>query len=155
MAANEKMSYEEIRAKRLALKPGDRVLISVTFAENFGWNGRVELKFWDEVTVDRVGKTTVTADGVTFMKESGVQRGGTRRLAVLGQEKASTPSEIRDGEREIGARRALRYRATRLEKELDAAACDVKRLKNLADINKVNDLILQIEAIIGTSAKKS
>lgn len=52
------------------------------------------------------------------------------------------------------ARRALRYRATQLDKEIDAAACDVNRLKGLSDINKVNDLIAQIEAIIGKSEKK-
>lgn len=155
MEANKKMSYEDARAARLALKEGDRTLISVSFSENYGWNSRVQLNFWDEVNVDRATKTTITAGGVTFMRESGVERGsGNRRLAVIGQEKANTPSEIRAGEREIDARRTLRERARYLEKELDSAACDVNRLKNLSDINKVNDLILQIEAIIGKSTKK-
>lgn len=154
MEANKKMSYDECRAARLALKENDRVMISVSFAENFGWNGRVELKFWDEVSVERVTKTTVTAGGVTFMRDSGVERGGKRHLAVWGEQKANTPTEIANGEKEIAARRALRYRATKLDKELDAAACDVTRLKGLSDIEKVNDLIAQIEAIIGESKKK-
>lgn len=153
-ASKKEMTYEQIRAARLALKEGDRVMISVSFSENFGWNGKVELKFWDEVSVERATKTTVTAGGVTFMRESGCERGGKRRLAVWGEQKANTPTEIANGEKEIAARRALRYRATQLDKEIDAAACDVNRLKGLSDINKVNDLIAQIEAIIGKSEKK-
>ena len=154
MEANKKMSYDECRAARLALKENDRVMISVSFAETFGWNGRVELKFWDEVSVERATKTTVTAGGVTFMRDSGVERGGKRHLAVWGEQKANTPTEIANGEKEIAARRALRYRADQLGKELDAAACSLVRLKGLSDINKVNDLIGQIETIIGKSEKK-
>ena len=153
-AIKSEMTYEQVRAARLALKEGDRVMISVTFAENFGWNGKVELKFWDEVGVDRATKTTVTAGGVTFMRDSGCERGGKRHLAVQGEKKPNTATEIADGEKEIKARRALRYRATELDKEIDAAACDVNRLKGLPDIEKVNDLIDQITAIIGKSAKK-
>lgn len=153
-AIKSEMTYEQVRAARLALKEGDRVMISVTFAENFGWNGKVELKFWDEVSVDRATKTTVTAGGVTFMRDSGCERGGKRHLAVWGEQKANTATEIKNGELEIKARRALRYRATELDKEIDAAACDVNRLKGLPDIEKVNDLIDQITAIIGKSTKK-
>lgn len=153
-ASKKEMSYEQVRAARLALKEGDRVMISVSFSENFGWNGKVELKFWEAVTVERATKTTVTAGGISFMRDSGVERGGKRHLAVWGEYEPNTAAEIADGEKEIKARRALRYRATELDKEIDAAACDIRRLKGLPDIEKVNDLIDQITAIIGKSEKK-
>ena len=153
-ASKKEMSYDECRAARLKLDVGDRVMVSVVFSENFGWNGRVELRFWKEAVVTKATKTTVTADGVCFMRDRGLERGGNQRLAVWGEHEPNTAAEIEDGEREIKARRALRYRATELDKEIDAAACDVRRLKGLSDINKVNDLIGQIEAIIGKSEKK-
>lgn len=154
MEANKKeMSYDECRAARLKLDVGDRVMVSVVFSDNFGWNGRVELRFWKEATVTKSTKTTVTADGVCFMRDRGLERGGNQRLAVWGEHEPNTAAEIADGEQEIKGRRALRYRATQLEKDIDSAACDVRRIKGLSDIRKVNDLIDQIEAIIGKSDK--
>lgn len=153
MAANKKMGYEEIRAARLKLDVGDQVLVRVVFAENFGWNGRVALTFWKPAVVERLSKTTMVVEGISYMRETGVQRGGNSQIAVIGEQDPNTAAEIADGEKEIKARRALRYRATELDKEIDAAACDVRRLKGLPDIEKVNDLIDQITAIIGKSEK--
>lgn len=153
MEVNKKMSYDEARAARLRLEVGDTVLVRVTFEETFGWNGRIVREFWKEAKVERATKTTVTADGITFMRECGVERGGEcRRMAVVGEKQPNTPEEIEEGK--IQERKKLRRRALEVANNIEDAICDRSRIETLAEIQQIGTLLDQLETIIGKSVKK-
>lgn len=155
MEVNKKMSYDEARAARLRLEVGDTVLVRVTFEETFGWNGRIACEFWKEAKVERATKTTVTADGITFMRERGVERGGEgRHMAVWGEKQPNTPEEIEEGKKEIQERRKLRRRVLEIANNVEDAICDKSRVKSLAEIQQIGALLDQLETIIGKSVKK-
>lgn len=155
MEANKKMSYDEARAARLRLEVGDTVLVRVTFEETFGWNGRIAREFWKEAKVERATKTTVTADGITFMRERGVERGGEgRHMAVVGEKQPNTPEEIEEGKKEIQERKKLRRRVLEVANNIEDAICDRSRVETLAEIQQIGTLLDQLETIIGKSVKK-
>lgn len=154
-ASKKEMTYEQIRAARLALKEGDRVMISVSFSENFGWNGSIKREFWKEAKVEKATKTTITADGITFMRERGVERGGKgRQVAVWGEREPNTWEEIEEGRKEIQERKKLRRRILNIANDVDDAVCDKSRVKTLAEIERIGSLLDELEAIIGKSEKK-
>lgn len=155
MEANKKMSYDEARAARLRLEVGDTVLVRVTFEETFGWNGRIAREFWKEAKVERATKTTVTADGITFMRERGVERGGEgRHMAVVCEKQPNTPEEIEEGKKEIQERKKLRRRVLEVANNIEDAICDRSRVETLAEIQQIGTLLDQLETIIGKSVKK-
>ena len=150
-----KMSYDEARAARLKLEVGDSVLVRVVFEETFGWNGRIAREFWKEAKVTKVTKTTITADGITFMRERGVERGGEgRQMAVIGEREPNTPEQIEEGRKEILARKKLRRRILDIANNVDDAVCDKSRVKTLAEIERIGGLLDELETIIGKSEKK-
>lgn len=156
MEANKrKMSYDEARAARMKLEVGDRVLVRVVFEETFGWNGSIKREFWKEAKVEKATKTTITADGITFMRERGVERGGKgRQVAVWGEREPNTWEEIEEGRKEIQERKKLRRRILNIANDVDDAVCDKSRVKTLAEIERIGSLLDELEAIIGKSEKK-
>ena len=155
LATRGERDWEKCRAVRLRLEVGDRVLIRVVFEETFGWNGSIRREFWKETKVERATKTTITADGVSFMRESGVERGGEgRRMAVWNEYEPSTPEQIEEGRKEILERKKLRRRILDIANNVDDAVCDKSRVKSLDEIRRIGSLLDELETIIGKSEKK-
>lgn len=145
--------WEKCRAARLKLEVGDRVLIRVVFTETFGWNGSISREFWKEAKVEKASKTTVTADGITFMRERGVERGGDCQLAVWNEKEPNTPEQIEEGRKEIQERKKLRRRILDIANNVDDAVCDKSRVKSLDEIRRIGSLLDELETIIGKSDK--
>lgn len=152
---NGERHWERCRAARLKLEVGDRILIRVVFEENFGWNGRIAREFWKEAKVEKATKTTITADGITFMRERGLERAGQgRHMAVWNEHEPNTPEEIEEGRKEIQERKKLRRRILDIANNVDDAVCDKSRVKSLAEIQRIGALLDELETIVGKSEKK-
>lgn len=147
-------AWEKCRAARLNVEVGDRILIRISFSENFGWNGSISREFWQEAKVEKASKTTFTANGITFMRQSGVERGGEgREMAVWNEQQPNTPEEIEEGRKEIVERKKLRRRILDVANNVDDAVCDKSRVKTLAEIQRIGVLLDELETIIGKSKK--
>ena len=153
--AKGKVDHAKVLIARDLLEAGDHILVSKTFSEHFGWNGDLSLTCWKEVAIDRATKTTITADGTTFMRNRAREKGkeSGRAFCVTGEVQPNTAEEIVHAEAEIRQRRALRGHAAKLGKELDAAAVSFERIKGLSDIVAIRKHIDSIMAIIGEGKK--
>lgn len=147
------IDWQRCRAARLQLEVGDRILIKVSFEDGYGWGSRLSYEFWKEARIERATKTTVTADGITFMRERGMERGGKTHMALFGEREVSTTEQIEEGRKDMEMRRKVRRRAAEIANNIDNASYDRSRLKSLEDVQRVNGLLSQIEAIIGKSDK--
>lgn len=146
--------YRKCEAARMALEVGDRILARRSFSVGYGWGRSFSKELWQEQIIEKATKTTVTANGVTYMRSRGVERGeGKGSFSLIGENKANTLEEIEEASVEFKARASLAREADTLSREINSASTSEKRIPDLATLNKVKEHMLAIMMIIGPTEK--